>query len=72
MCCGEFKYYKNGNRSQKPEKCNYGCRDAASVVSKELESHLDYTNDFIINRFCALTNTATTMVVGADQGQGAW
>jgi hypothetical protein len=31
---GEYKYYKDVDMSQKPEKCNYWCRDSALVVSK--------------------------------------
>jgi hypothetical protein len=61
-------YYKDGNKSQKPEKCNYWCTDAALVDSKQLERHNDYTNDLVINRFSAATNTGMTIVAGADQG----
>jgi hypothetical protein len=31
---GEYKYYKKADRSQKPERCSYWCRDASIVISK--------------------------------------
>jgi hypothetical protein len=72
---GEYKYYKDNDTSQKPEKCNYWCRDSALVVSKELECLIDFTNDLdVINRFssiCLATN-GMNIIAGADQGQGAW
>jgi hypothetical protein len=71
---GEYKYYKDDDMSQKPEKCNYWCRDSALVVSKELERLIDYTNDLdVISRFSSLCTTeGMNIIAGADQGQGAW
>jgi len=71
---GEYKYYKDGDRSQKPEKCMYWSRNAAVVVKTELERLLDYSNlDVDPNKLSSLANTiGCTLVVGADQGQGAW
>jgi hypothetical protein len=34
---GEYKYFKDGDKSQKAEKCSYWSRDASLVVNKELE-----------------------------------
>lgn len=73
MSFGEYKYYKDDNRSQKPEKCPYWYRDAALVVTKELERLIDYNNNVdAINRFCFIAKEDMTIVAGADQGQGAW
>jgi hypothetical protein len=70
---GSFKYYKDGGKSQKAEKCSYWSRDASLVVSKELERVLDYTKDYnVISRFSSLASSGLTIVAGADQGQGAW
>jgi len=71
---GEYRYYKDGDRSQKPEKCTYWSRNAAVVVKTELERLLDYSNlDVDPNKFSSLgNNSGCTLVVGADQGQGAW
>jgi hypothetical protein len=73
MSFGEYKYYKDDNRSQKPEKCPYWYRDAALVVTKELERLIDYTKDVdALNRFSSIAKEGMTIVAGADQGQGAW
>ncbi len=34
---GEYKYVKDGDTSQKPDKCSFWSRDASLVVQKELE-----------------------------------
>jgi hypothetical protein len=47
---GEYKHYKDGNKSQKPEKCSFWSRDASQVVKKELERLLDYTNLNVVNQ----------------------
>ncbi len=73
MYFGEYKYYKDGDKTQKPEKCNYWSRDAALVVSKELERIIDYsTNLDLIDSLRSLSTSGMTIVAGADQGQGAW
>jgi len=41
---GEYKHYKDGDKSQKAEKCAYWSRDASLVLKKELERLLDYTD----------------------------
>jgi hypothetical protein len=70
---GEFKYYKKGDWSQKPERCSYWCRDASIVVSKELERLLDYSVDNS-ESFSQINSIASlcTLIAGADHGQGAW
>ncbi len=70
---GEYKHYKDGDKSQKPEKCSFWSRDASQVVKKELERLLDYTNLNVVNqKFSSLATNGCTLVSGADQGQGAW
>ncbi len=66
----EYKYYKDGDKTQKPEKCNYWSRDAALEVSKELERLIDYSTS--LDSFRSLSTSGMTIIVGADQGQGAW
>jgi hypothetical protein len=34
---GEYRYFKDGDKSKKPEKCSYWSCDASQVVEKELE-----------------------------------
>jgi hypothetical protein len=69
----EYKYYKKGDRSQKPERCSYWCRDASIVVSKELERLLDYSSDNLesTNKLSSIAG-GCTIIVEADHGQGAW
>jgi hypothetical protein len=71
---GEYKHYKDGDKSQKPEKCTYWSRNALLVVKADLEGLLDYSNlDVESNNLYSLANVNGRMlVVGADQGQGAW
>jgi hypothetical protein len=70
---GSYKHYKNGDQTQKPEKCPYWHRDASVVVKNELIKLLDYTDPKeITNKFSSLNNSTCTLVSGADQGQGAW
>jgi hypothetical protein len=45
----ECNYFKNGDNSQKPEKCSYWSRDTSLVVEKELEWHTDYTDLNVVN-----------------------
>ena len=70
----EYKYYKNGDKSQKPERCHYWCRDPSIVVGKEFSRMLDYLDPNLIpTRFNSLiTSGSCTLIAGADQGQGAW
>ena len=66
---GEYKRYKQGDRSQKPERCSYWCRDASIVVSKELDYSVDNSESFSeINSIAS----SCTLITGADHGQGAW
>jgi hypothetical protein len=37
MHYGEYKLFKDGDKSQKPKKCSYWSRDASLVVKEELE-----------------------------------
>lgn len=68
-----FKYYKDGDKLQKPEKCPYWTCDPSAVVSKEVTKLLDYTEqNFRASRLSSIANTTCTIVAGADQGQGAW
>ncbi len=69
----ECKYYKKVDRSQKPERCSYWCRDASIVISKELERLLDYSNNNLesTNILNAIVG-GCTIIAGADHGQGAW
>jgi len=70
---GEYKYVKDGDTSQKPDKCSFWSRDASLVVQKELERLLDYTNlNEVTTKFNSLASNGCTLVTGADQGQGAW
>jgi hypothetical protein len=65
---GSFNYYKDGDMSQKAEKCSYWSRDASLVVSKELERVIDYTKDCnVISRFSSCASSGLTIVDGADQ-----
>jgi hypothetical protein len=73
MRYGEYKHYKDGDKSQKPEKCSFWSRDASLVVKKELEWLLDYPDVNAVNqKFSSLTTNGCTLVSGTDQGQGAW
>jgi len=56
------------------EKCTYSSRNALLVVKTELERLLDYSNlDVESNNLSSLVNVnGCTLVVGSDQGQGAW
>jgi hypothetical protein len=71
---GDYKFYKDGDHTQKPEKCPYWTRDASLVVLNELTRTLDYTDpNLVSSTFSSLTNlNGCTLVAGADQGQGAW
>ena len=70
---GEYKHYKDGDKSQKAEKCAYWSRDASLVLKKELERLLDYTDlNVVTNKLSSLASSGCTVVAGADQGQGAW
>lgn len=66
---GNYKYYKNGDKSQKPEKCSFWCRDPSLVVANELTRMLEYLDPNLVS---TLTSGTCTLVAGADQGQGAW
>jgi len=70
---GEYKHYKKGDRSHKPERCSYWCRDASIVVSKELERLLDYSvdNSESLSKINSIASSCT-LITGADHGQGAW
>jgi hypothetical protein len=69
----EYKHYKNGDRMQKPERCQYWCRDPSLVVTTELSRMLDYLDpNLITTRFSSLlASGSSTLIAGADQGQGA-
>jgi hypothetical protein len=68
-----YKYYKGGDKQQKPEKCPYWCRDPDEVVSKELTKLLDYSDpNLITTSLSSICQTTCTIVAGADQGQGSW
>ncbi len=70
---GEHNHYKDGDRSQKPEKCSFWSPNASLVVKKELERLLDYTElNVESNKLISLATSGCTLVAGADQGQGAW
>jgi hypothetical protein len=69
----EYKYFKDGDKSKKAEKCSYWSRDASLVVKKELEWLIDYTDFNVVNqKFSSLTTSGCTLITGANQGQGAW
>jgi hypothetical protein len=70
----EYRYYKNGDKTQQPERCHYWCRDPSLVVANEISRMLDYTEPNIINStFSSLLSSGTcSLIAGADQGQGAW
>jgi hypothetical protein len=71
-CYGSYKYHKNGDQIQKPEKCPYWYRDASVVVKNDLSKLLDYTGQKeITSKFSSLNNATCMLVSGADQGQGA-
>jgi hypothetical protein len=71
---GEYKYYKGGDKSQKPEQCSYWHHDPSLLVSTELSRMLDYIDPALIScRFNSLLASGQgTLVAGAEQGQGAW
>ncbi len=71
---GEYKYYKNKDMAQKPERCPHWCRDPSLVVANEISRLLDYLDPNVIStRFNSLiAGNFCTLVAGADQGQGAW
>jgi len=70
---GCYKYYQNGDKMQKPEKCPFWTHDSSEVVCNELTKLLDYsTSDDISSRLSSICCTRCTIVAGADQGQGAW
>ena len=51
----EYKFYKNGDKLQKPERCHYWCRDPSFVVAKELSRMLDYLDaNSVTTRFSSL------------------
>ncbi len=70
----EDKHNKQGNKTQKPERCSYWCCDPSLVVSKELSRMLDYLDPNLFStRFKSLLVSGYhTIIAGADQGQGAW
>jgi len=70
----EYKYYKNGDKTQKPERCQYWCRDPSIVVTNEISRLLDYTDsNLIASKFSPLLSSdSCSLIAGADQGQGAW
>jgi hypothetical protein len=70
----EYRYYKNGDTTQKPERCLYWCRDPSIVVANEISRLLDYTSPNLLNsKFSSLLSSdSCALIVGADQGQGAW
>ncbi len=70
---GEYKHYKDGDKSQKPDKCSFWSCDASTVVKKVLEWLPGYTDSNVVNqKFSSLATDGCTLVAGADQGQGAW
>jgi len=73
---GSYKYYKGGDRTQKPEKCPYWHRDPSAIVKNELCKLIDYSdvndNSASSAKLSSLNNSICTLVSGADQGQGAW
>ena len=71
---GEYKFYKDGDHTQKPERCPYWTRDASLVVLNELTRLLEYSDSHLISsNFSSISATnGCTLVAGADQGQGAW
>jgi hypothetical protein len=71
---GDCKFHKDGDHTQKPEKCPYWTRDASLVVLNELTRTLEYTDlNLVSSTFSSLTSVnGCTLVAGADQGQGAW
>jgi hypothetical protein len=70
---GSYKFYKNGDTAQKPEKRPYWLQDASAVVKTELSKLLDYLDPKVItSKFSSINNHTCTIVAGADQGQGAW
>ena len=73
-CYGEYKYYKNGVKEQKPERCSYWYRDPSLVVANELSRLIDYLDPNLVStRFKSLLASGyCTIIAGADQGQGAW
>jgi hypothetical protein len=70
----KYKYYKNGDKTQKPERCQYWCRDPSIVLTNEISRLLDYTDsNLIASKFSSLLSSDTcSLIAGADQGQGAW
>jgi hypothetical protein len=58
---GSYKHYKNGDQTQKPEKCPHWHRDASVVVKNKLSKLLDYTDQKeITNKFSSLNNATCT------------
>jgi hypothetical protein len=68
----ECRYYKNGDKMQKPERCQYWCQDPSVVVSKEISRMSDYTDsNFITCKFSSLLSSdSCSLIAGANQGQG--
>jgi hypothetical protein len=44
---GCYKYYKDNDRLQRPEKCPYWTGDASEIVPKEVTKLLDYTQSLV-------------------------
>jgi hypothetical protein len=70
--CNEYKYYKNGDKMQKPERCHYWCHDPSLVVANEFSRILDYVDrNLIPTRFSSLlASDYCTLIAGADQWHG--
>jgi hypothetical protein len=71
---GDYKYYKNGDKTMKPERCSYWYCNPSLVVANELTRMIDYFNPKLVSsRFNSLvTSGYCTLGAGADQGKGAW
>jgi len=69
---GFYKFYRNGDKMQKPEKCPFWTRDSSEVVCKELTKLLDYSSNEVSTKLSSICSTSCTIIAGADQGQGAW
>jgi hypothetical protein len=66
-----YKYYKGGDKQQKPEKCPYWCRNPDEVVSKELTKLLDYIDpNLITTGLSSICQTACTIVAGVATESG--
>jgi len=71
---GSYKYYKGGDRTQKPKTCPYWHRNPSAIVKNELCKLIDYSdvNDTTSsNKLSSFNNSICTLIFGADQGQGA-